>query len=208
MDVRKEILERKIIAIIRGASPGDVLLIAEALYEGGINMVEVTLNSPEPLKAIRALREKWKDTMLVGAGTVLDARSANESIEAGAQFILSPTLDPGTIVATKARGITSIPGAFTPTEVLAAYRMGADIVKVFPASAGPAYFKDLRGPLPQIPLMATGGVNLSNIRGFLHAGAAAFGIGGALVDTSLPVTPEYLQEITGKAHLFKEAIQP
>lgn len=208
MDVRNEILQRKIIAIVRGADPADVMAIAEALHEGGITMIEMTLNSKEPLKAITELTKKWKDKMLVGAGTVLDARSAGEAIDAGAQFILSPTLDPETIVATKTRGIVSIPGAFSATEILSAHRMGADIVKVFPASVGPAYIKDLRGPLPHIPLMPTGGVNLSNIRAFLHAGAVAFGIGGALVDTSLPLTKEYLQEISGKARLFREAILP
>jgi 2-dehydro-3-deoxyphosphogluconate aldolase/(4S)-4-hydroxy-2-oxoglutarate aldolase len=144
--------------------------------------------------------------VLVGAGTVLDAEMAKEAIDAGAQFIISPSLDVETIRVTKQGGAVSIPGAFTATEILSAYKNGGDIIKVFPASVGPAYFKDLRGPFPNIPLMPTGGVNLTNIHEFQKAGAVAFGVGSALVDTSLKITDEYLQGLTEKARKYMSAV--
>jgi 2-dehydro-3-deoxyphosphogluconate aldolase / (4S)-4-hydroxy-2-oxoglutarate aldolase len=208
MDTFSQIMDRKIVAIIRGAAPGDAQAIASALFEGGITMIEVTFNSPDPVAVISEMTATWGERVLVGAGTVLDVETARAAVAAGARFILSPMLDKGIIRATKDAGGVSIPGAFTPTEILDAFRSGADIIKVFPASVGPAYIRDIRGPFPHIPLMPTGGVNLSNIRTFLQAGAVAFGVGSALVDTSRPVNEEYLQEITHKARLLTEAIKP
>jgi 2-dehydro-3-deoxyphosphogluconate aldolase/(4S)-4-hydroxy-2-oxoglutarate aldolase len=201
-----QILEHKIVVIVRGIRPADFFKIAGALLDGGLNVIEVTLNSPDALSVIREASLQMGEQLLIGAGTVLDADAARAAIAAGAKFIISPTLDKETILATKEHGAVSIPGAFTPTEILAAFRYGADIIKVFPASAGAAYLKDIRGPLPQIPLMPTGGVNLSNIREFREAGAVAFGIGSALIDTSQPVTAEYLQEVTEKARRYAAAV--
>ena len=131
---------------------------------------------------------------------------AKAAMDAGAKFIISPSLDIETIRVTKEGGAVSIPGAFTATEIYAAYKNGGDIIKVFPASIGPGYLKDLRGPFPQIPLMPTGGVNLSNISDFKKAGAVAFGIGSALVDTTLKISDAYLKVLTEKAKRYVEAI--
>jgi 2-dehydro-3-deoxyphosphogluconate aldolase / (4S)-4-hydroxy-2-oxoglutarate aldolase len=206
MTTLSRILNHKIIAIIRGAQTEDVLHIASALCEGGVNVLEVTLNSPDALSSITRISTHMDEQVLVGAGTVLDAEMAREAMHAGAQFIISPSLDVETIHATKQGGAVSIPGAFTATEILSAYKNGGDIIKVFPATIGPSYFKDLRGPLPQIPLMPTGGVNLTNIRAFQQAGAVAFGVGSALVDTSLKITDAYLKELTEKARKYVEAV--
>jgi len=199
MTTLDNLLEAKIVAILRGVEPAHVPDIAAALDAGGIRALEITLNSPDALRVIHRLASRFTDRLLVGAGTVLDADEAKAAIAAGARFIISPALDIPTIQMTRELGAVSIPGAFTATEILTAYRNGADIVKVFPASVGVAYFRDLRGPLPRIPLMPTGGVNLENIRDFQKAGAVAFGIGSALVDARKEVTDKYLQDLTALA---------
>lgn len=207
MNVARLILQHKIIAIIRGARPADVLNIVYALQAGGIYAVEITLNSDDALSLIASVKAAVKDKMLVGAGTVLDAAAALAAIEAGAQFIISPSFNPEVIRVTKLAGIVSIPGAYTPTEIVDAYAAGADIIKVFPASS-PQYIKDIRGPLSHIPMMPTGGVNLSNINAFHQAGAVAFGIGSSLVNSSVPVNNDYLKALTKTAAAFVAAIKP
>lgn len=207
MDALSQILKKKIVAIIRGAEPENVPKIVEALYAGGIQLVEVTMNSENALLVIEKISSMFENQVLVGAGTVLDASSAQDAISAGASFIISPSLDKKTINATKRLGAVSIPGAFTASEILAAYDMGADIIKVFPASVGTTYFTDLRGPLPHIPLMPTGGVTLENIVAFRDAGAVAFGVGSALISRTPELSDEYLQQLTEKAARFVEAIQ-
>jgi 2-dehydro-3-deoxyphosphogluconate aldolase / (4S)-4-hydroxy-2-oxoglutarate aldolase len=205
MTTLSQLQQHKIIAIIRGAAPETVLPIVQALQEGGVRAVEVTLNSTNALKVIKELSGALKDKMLVGAGTVLDAASAADAIEAGAQFIISPSVDVETIKFTKEKGVVSIPGAFTATEIVTAYKAGADMIKVFPATS-PQYIKELKGPLDHIPLMPTGGINLQNIKDFQKAGAVAFGIGSALVDVKQEMTKEYLKQLTEKARLFIQAI--
>ena len=202
----RQILENKIVAIVRGVRPDAVPDIAAALHAGGIRLLEITLNSPDALAVIRNLSVRMDDRLLVGAGTVLDAAEAQAAIDAGARFIISPALDIPTIQVTRQLQAVSIPGAFTATEILTAYRNGADIIKVFPASVGAGYFRDLRGPLPHIPLMPTGGVSLENISDFYKAGAVAFGIGSALVNGKQPVTDEYLRQLTETAARFSKAI--
>jgi len=200
------ILESKIVAIIRGANPTDVLKIAEALHKGGVKALEITINSPKALSVIEKVADEMGNEVLVGAGTVLDAETARSAISAGAKFIISPTVDMETIKMTKRYGMISIPGAYTPTEILYAYANGGDIIKVFPASAGAFYIKDIRGPLPHIPLMPTGGVNLDNIYEYKEAGAVAYGIASALVDTKQEVTETYLQQLTDKARKYIQAV--
>ncbi|GAC1450249.1 MAG: bifunctional 4-hydroxy-2-oxoglutarate aldolase/2-dehydro-3-deoxy-phosphogluconate aldolase [Chitinophagaceae bacterium] len=207
MTVPDLLFKHKIVAIIRGTPPKDVIDIVRALHAGGIFAVEITLNSDDALQVIKEVSGVVKDNMLVGAGTVLNASAALAAIDAGAQFIISPCFDAETISVTKSRGIVSIPGAYTPTEIVKAYEAGADIVKVFPASS-PQYIKDIRGPLSHIPLMPTGGVNISNIRLFLEAGAVAFGIGSGLVDSRRPVAEDYLIELAKTAAAFVKAISP
>ena len=176
MNVLSRVLTNKIVAIIRGAEPGDVLQIAEALKQGGVDIVEVTLNSANALSVIGELAGKFGDEMLIGAGTVLDPKTAKTVIDLGAKFIVSPNVDVQTIQATKANAAVSIPGAFTATEIVNAYSNGGDIIKIFPAFTA-EYIKVLRGPLSHIPMMPTGGITLENISEFKKAGAAAFGIG-------------------------------
>lgn len=207
MSPLSHILENKVVAIVRGANPQSLLRIAEALHAGGVRLMEITLNSPGALASIEEISRQMDGRLLVGAGTVLDPETARAALLAGAKYIISPTLNKHTIRMTKRYGAVSIPGAYTATEILQAYEYGGDIIKVFPASAGGAgYFKDIAGPLPFIPLMPTGGVTLDNIRGFAAAGAAAFGLGSALVDTKQAVTDEYLAQLTEKARAFVAAV--
>jgi 2-dehydro-3-deoxyphosphogluconate aldolase / (4S)-4-hydroxy-2-oxoglutarate aldolase len=203
----QRIYEHRIVAILRGCDPLHVLPIAEALYAGGIRLLEITLNSPGAFEAIEAAGAGFGDRMVIGAGTVLEAAEATSAIAAGAKFILSPSLDAAVIRRTIDLGAVSIPGAFTPTEILSAWRLGAHMVKVFPASIGPAWFRDIRGPLPQIPLMATGGVRVSNIRDFDKAGAAAFGIGSSLVSPVASLTEADLHVLRVKAKAFVDALK-
>ena len=206
MTTLSQILETKIVAIIRGANPGDVLKIAKALSAGGVKALEITINSPKALSVIEEVADQMGQQVLVGAGTVLDAETARAAITAGAKFIISPTVDVKTIKMARRYGIVSIPGAYTPTEILTAYENGGDIIKVFPASIGAQYIKDIRGPLGHIPLMPTGGVNLENIGDFQKAGAVAFGIASALVDTKKEITEAYLQQLTDTAGKFIQAV--
>lgn len=205
MPVLQHILQHQIVAIIRGADPAGVIHIAKALNEGGIRILEITMNSEEPLRVIKEVADSLGDKMVIGAGTVLDAQTAREAVAAGAKFILSPTVDEEVIKVSKSLGVVSIPGAYTATEILTAYRYGADIVKVFPATS-PSYIKDIRGPLPQIPLLPTGGITPENIAEFKKAGAVGFGIGSALVNSKEAITPEYLTQLTEKARAFVNAI--
>jgi 2-dehydro-3-deoxyphosphogluconate aldolase/(4S)-4-hydroxy-2-oxoglutarate aldolase len=208
MGTLQKILDNKLLAILRGASPKDTIKIVKALYEGGIRVVEITMNSPKALSVIEMIADEFGKEMAVGAGTVLDPESARCALLAGAQFILSPTLNPETIKMTKRYGAVSIPAAFTPTEILEGYERGGDIIKVFPATVlGPKFIKDIRGPLPQIPLMPTGGVGLDNIKDYLDAGAAGLGIGSSLVNTKTEITEAYLMQLTEKAKQFTLAAQ-
>jgi 2-dehydro-3-deoxyphosphogluconate aldolase/(4S)-4-hydroxy-2-oxoglutarate aldolase len=200
-----KISAHKIIVILRGANPADVLKIAEALYAGGIRILEITMNSDQPLAVIEQLMGTMGDKMLIGAGTVLDIADAQNAIAAGASFILSPIVDPEVIRAAKKLGAVVIPGAYTPTEIVHAYKSGGDIIKVFPATS-PAYIKNILGPLPHIPLLPTGGINLENIAAYQQAGAVGFGIGSSLVNTNQPITDEYLQQLTEKSQKYIQAI--
>ena len=206
MSVLSQILEHKIIAIIRGVHPDDVLHLAEAMYAGGIRLLEVTMNSAEPLAVIREVSARMGDKMIIGAGTVLDARTTREAAAAGAKFILSPVLETEVVRAARDLGVVCIPGAYTATEVYAAYKQGADMIKIFPASS-PAYIKDISAPLPKMHLLPTGGITPENIKAFQQAGAAGFGIGSALVNAKAAVTPEYLRQITEKSKQFIQALQ-
>ena len=206
MNPLSQILDSKIVAIIRGAKSADVLKITRALLEGGIKVLEVTLNSEKALAVIEELADQIGDRVLIGAGTVLSAEAAKEAIAAGAKFIISPNVDIETIKMTKHLDVVSIPGAYTPTEIITAFNNGGDIIKVFPASGNVGYIKDIRGPLPHIPLMATGGVGINNILEFKKAGAAAFGIGSSLVNTKEEVTEAYLQQLTINANKLVQAL--
>ncbi|RPE13212.1 bifunctional 4-hydroxy-2-oxoglutarate aldolase/2-dehydro-3-deoxy-phosphogluconate aldolase [Chitinophaga lutea] len=206
MSTLDHILEHKIIAIVRGVQPADVLYLAEAMYAGGIRLLEVTMNSAEPLEVIREVSAKMGDKMIIGAGTVLDAATARAAAAAGARFILSPILDTDVIKTARDLGIVCIPGAYTATEIYAAYKQGADMIKVFPATSA-AYIKDISAPLPKMHLLPTGGITPENIKDFQRAGAAGFGIGSALVNAKAAVTPDYLQQLTRQSQRFIQALQ-
>lgn len=206
MSILSSILENKIVAIVRGANPSDSLAIARAMLSGGVKILEITLNSPGAETTIQELVKELGSEMLIGAGTVLDEEAAGRAIESGASFIISPHTDPAVIKTTKESGLVSIPGAFTPGEILAAHRFGGDIVKVFPAVLGPGYIRDVLAPLPHILLMPTGGIHADNIRQFREAGAAAFGIGSALFNVREKLTPHYLSGITEKAKQLVSAL--
>jgi 2-dehydro-3-deoxyphosphogluconate aldolase / (4S)-4-hydroxy-2-oxoglutarate aldolase len=201
MNILSQILHYKIVAILRGAQPKEVFSIVEALFKGGIRLVEITLNSENALVLINEISTKMRDKMLIGAGTVLDLASAEAAISSGAQFIISPSLNVEVIKYVRQKNLVVIPGAYTATEILTAFNAGADIVKVFPAGS-PQYIKDLRGPLSHIPLMPTGGINILNIREFQKAGAVAFGVGSSLVNPDMQITDSSLQQLAVQANQF------
>ncbi|OOV76651.1 bifunctional 4-hydroxy-2-oxoglutarate aldolase/2-dehydro-3-deoxy-phosphogluconate aldolase [Mammaliicoccus fleurettii] len=203
MDTLKIIKETKLIAILRNADPNNILPIVKTLYKAGVRAIEVTMNSPKALESIELIANEMKGKVVVGAGTVLDAESARLAILNGATFILSPTVNKDTIRMSKKYGAVSIPGALTPTEILEAYEYGGDIIKVFPTTTmGPQYIKDLQGPLPHIPLLPTGGVDLNNVEDFIKAGAVGVGLGSALVNTKVEITDGYYDDLEKTAQSF------
>ncbi len=202
----QKILQHKIVAILRGFSAGDVINIVTALYEGGIRLIEVTMNSDDALHLIKKLSNKFENKMLVGAGTVLTVRDARAAMDAGAKFLISPTVELDVIKTANDNEIVSIPGAYTPTEVFNAYKNGADIIKIFPAQP-PEYLKQLLAPLNQVLLMPTGGIDINNIREYKKAGACSFGIGSSLVSNKEKVDEMFFQNITARAKRFVETIK-
>jgi 2-dehydro-3-deoxyphosphogluconate aldolase / (4S)-4-hydroxy-2-oxoglutarate aldolase len=185
--IPEEIAGPRVVAIGRGLPAERIERIAEGLVAGGIRAFEITLNSPDAFSAIAALAERWGARLLVGAGTVLDVEGAARAAEAGARFIVSPHTDPALIDWAVGRGLPVFPGAFSPTEILSAWRSGATAVKLFPASvAGPAFVREFRGPFRDIPLIATGGVTIETAPGFLSAGAVAVGMGSWLTGDGEP----------------------
>jgi len=183
LDDLQRVLNGGIVAIIRAPSSEQLVGVARALFEGGIDVIEVTLTVPDAIGIISQVHRELGDRILLGAGSVLDTETARSAILAGAEFIVSPTVNPSVIQLCHRYDKAVMPGAFTPTEVLTAWEAGADIVKVFPADiGGPAHLKALHGPLPQIRLMPTGGVNLDTLGPFVSAGACAVGLGSALVE--------------------------
>jgi 2-dehydro-3-deoxyphosphogluconate aldolase/(4S)-4-hydroxy-2-oxoglutarate aldolase len=196
-----------VVAVVRATSGEQLVDVAEALAAGGIDAVEITFSVPQAHRVIEKVAAKLGTRILLGAGTVLDAETARIALLSGAEFVVSPTLDLRVIEVCRRYGKPVMPGAFSPTEILAAWQAGADIVKVFPCDVlGPAYLKALAGPLPQIRLMPTGGVNLETIDAFLQAGAFALGVGGALVDAKL-IEAGNLNEIQSRAKRFADAVR-
>lgn len=179
----QRVLDRGLVAIIRAPS-GELLAdVAEALLDGGIDVIEVTFTVPKAASIIEKVADRLGDKILLGAGSVLDAETARTAMLAGAEFIVSPVVREDVIRSCNRYSKVVMPGAFTPTEVLNAWDAGADVVKVFPADVGgPAYLKAVHGPLPHVRLMPTGGVDLDTLESFINAGACAVGLGSALVE--------------------------
>ena len=201
-----ELEKSRLVAIMRRTEASAAVAIAEALVSGGIPTLEVTCDSPGALEMIRVIRREMGDRVFVGAGTVLDGQTAESALEAGAKFLVSPHLDAALVQSFAKRGVPWIPGAFTATEVLSAWRAGAVVVKLFPAGpVGPGYIRDLRGPLRDVPLLPTGGVTVDNAADFLEAGAWGLGLGSALVDNKL-VQAGRFGEIANRARLLTQAV--
>ena len=209
----QDICSQKLIAIIRGADEAQAVAAAEVLCAGGVTLVEVTFNQKEPesfvhtANAIRAIREKLGDRMLVGAGTVTSPELVELAAKHSAQHIVSPDTDPAVIARTRELGLVSLPGAYTPTEAKQAHNAGADFVKLFPCVGdAPAYIKALCGPLNHIRFLAVGGVTADNAKSFLQAGAVGLGVGSSLVNPTWAAAGEYFK-ITEEAKRFVANIQ-
>lgn len=199
--VLKSLQDIGLVPVLRAESVEQALALAGAIADGGVTVLEITMTVPGAIQVIRKLAEQRPD-LLIGAGTVLDAETARMCILEGAQFVVSPALNFGTIEMCHRYSIAVLPGALTPTEIVNAWQAGADVVKVFPVSAlgGAKYLTALRGPLPQVQLIPTGGVSLTNAREFLDAGAFALGVGSDLVDAKAVAAgrPEVVTESARK----------
>lgn len=185
-EIVRQIEDIGIVPVVRAASADEAMQAIDAIKEGGIDVLEITMTVPGAIKVIEKVADKYGDDVLVGAGTVLDPETARACMLAGAQFIVSPALNVKTIEICRRYGVPIAPGALTPTEVVAAWTAGADFVKVFPAGSvgGASYIKNLLGPLPQLKLIPTGGVSLKTAADFIKAGARALGVGTDLVDVT------------------------
>jgi 2-dehydro-3-deoxyphosphogluconate aldolase/(4S)-4-hydroxy-2-oxoglutarate aldolase len=179
----RQILDCGIMAVVRSSDSRQLTEVVAALTDGGVGVVEITMTVPDSLGVLRQVRRELGDRVLLGAGTILDAETGRAALLAGAEYLVAPTLNLDVIRLCKRYSKVVMPGALTPTEILTAWEAGADIVKVFPAEVvGPAFFKALRGPLPHIRLMPTGGVDLGTAAEFLRAGACCLGVGSQLVE--------------------------
>ena len=196
-----------VVAVIRLQDGSRLRGVVDALAAGGITALEVTMTVPRAIELIGEIAPTLPAGFVIGAGTVVDPETARAAVQAGARFIVGPVFRPAVIEASHAAGAAAMPGCFSPTEILAAWDAGADVVKVFPATAlGPAYFKDLRGPLPHVKLLPTGGVSLENAGDWIRAGAVAVGVGGALIDPKLVAAGNYAA-ITERARRFVERVR-
>src|SRR5437588_1357448 len=206
--VRDRIMEIGIVPVVRASSPGEARIAAAAVCQGGIPIVEITMTVPGALEVIRELAKNSASDVLVGAGTVLNAEAARRCLDAGAQFLVSPGLNLQTVELAVREEKLMMAGALTPTEVITAWEAGADLVKVFPCGqvGGAKYIKALRGPLPQVPLVPTGGVSLHTAAEFIEAGAAALGVGGELVRSDA-LRAGKSQIITENARKFAEIVK-
>lgn len=208
----QKVLDKKLIAIVRGVYGEDCLKLAEALYAGGVEMMEVTFDQSQPEKlsqtsgTVRLLCERLGDKMIFGAGTVTTTEMVQLAEDAGAQFIVSPDTNEAVIRKTVADELVSMPGAMTPTEILQAHEYGADFVKLFPASAlGASYLKAVKAPINHVRMLAVGGVNEQNLKSFLDAGAVGAGVGGNLVNKAWIAAGEF-DKITAAAKAFTDQL--
>ena len=204
----KILIESGIVPVVRASSADEAINIVDAIVKGGINIIEITMTVPDAIGVIKTIAEKFKDDILLGAGTVLNAETARASILAGAEFIVSPCFSEELIKICRRYSKIVIPGAMTPTEILKAWEMGADMVKVFPVGnlGGPKYIRALKAPLPQILLNSTGGVNLENAGEFIKAGTSVISVGSSLLDRKA-ISEKKFEVLTKKAMRFVEEIQ-
>lgn len=208
--VLDRIYAEKIIAIVRGIPSTQIVSLARALESGGVSCIEVTFDQTAPeetLASLRAVKEAMGGAVCLGAGTVMTVEQVEQSVQAGAEYIISPNVDEAVIRATKRLDKISIPGAMTPTETAFAWQCGADIVKLFPAGLlGPAYIKAVKAPLKHIPVTAVGNITVDNCASFIEAGAVGVGVGGSLVSARL-VAQGRFDEITAAARAYREKLK-
>ncbi|MFT9848827.1 bifunctional 4-hydroxy-2-oxoglutarate aldolase/2-dehydro-3-deoxy-phosphogluconate aldolase [Aneurinibacillus sp. REN35] len=207
MNVYDAVMENHLISIVRGIEKNDILPLAQALYDGGIRLVEVTMNTKDASEMISLLNEQFEGKLLIGAGTVLDVETAQRAYSAGATYFITPNVDEEVIQFALDHTIGILPGVMTPSEVVHAYKAGARMVKVFPTSSlGSTYIKELQGPLSHIPMVAVGGITPENVAAFIKAGAVGVGVGGSLIDKTAIKQGDF-KSITEKAALFLENIK-
>jgi 2-dehydro-3-deoxyphosphogluconate aldolase/(4S)-4-hydroxy-2-oxoglutarate aldolase len=206
-DILNRILDLKAIAVIRMADSTKLVSVVEAILEGGVECVEITMTVPDAIRIIKDVSREIGDRALIGAGTVMDRDTALQTIEAGAQFVVAPVFNPQVVEAVHDQGFVAIPGAFSPAEIVAAWEAGADVVKIFPATVlGPKYIKDFRGPLPQIRLCPTGGVTVDNAGEWIKAGASCVGIGSDLLNKQA-IADNRFEVLTERARRMVASIQ-
>ncbi len=206
-EVCRTLLETKVVAVIRVDSSAHLLAAAAALHKGGVKALEITMTSPGALEVIKEANEKLDADVVIGVGSVLDPETARAAILAGAKYVVGPILNLDMIKMCQRYSIPCVPGAFTPTEILQAWDAGADFVKIFPATKlGPSFIKDIKGPMPQVRLTPTGGVNLDNAAEFIKAGASFVGVGGSLVKKEL-IAEKKWDDLTALAAQFIERVK-
>jgi 2-dehydro-3-deoxyphosphogluconate aldolase/(4S)-4-hydroxy-2-oxoglutarate aldolase len=188
----KKIITDKIVAVVRLSEDKDVMQIIDAIYKGGITSIEITMTTPNAIKIIEMLNNEYENKLLVGVGSVINVKMAEEAISAGAKYVVSPVYNSSIIEISHKKDIPAMPGCFTPTEIYQAYETGADIIKVFPANiTGMKFFKAVKAPLPFLKLMPTGGVSLTNANEWIKAGACAVGVGSALLEKEVLADKRY-----------------
>ncbi len=203
-DIIQRIESSGVVAILRASSSGELVDVVKALCEGGLTCIEVTMTTPNALAVIEEARSVCGETAAIGVGTVLDTETARAAILAGAQFVVTPILDVPTIELCRRYSVPIVPGTMTPTEIVRAWQAGADLIKVFPLGRlGASYIRDLKGPLPQIKLLATGGVDLDNVGELIRAGASAVGAGTSLVSKEALRTRDFAAMRTTAAEFLK-----
>ena len=203
----QRVLDCGVVAVVRFSDPGPLVEVVRALADGGVSVAEVTFTVPSAVDVIREAKRQLGDRVLLGAGTVLDTETARAAFLAGAEFVVAPNTNLDVIRMCRRYDKLVMPGAFTPTEVITAWEAGADVVKVFPADVvGPAFFRALRGPLPQVKLMPTGGVDLTTAAEFLKAGAVCLGVGGQLVEPKAVAAGDFAR-ITALAREYTSVVK-
>jgi 2-dehydro-3-deoxyphosphogluconate aldolase/(4S)-4-hydroxy-2-oxoglutarate aldolase len=204
----QRLVDSGVVAVMRGADADTILEVATALKDGGVTAFEITADNPDAMGLIDEVSASFDESeAIVGAGTVLDSGTARAAITSGAEFVVGPTFDAGVVETCNRYGVPVAPGVLTPTEALTAYEAGADLAKVFPASSmGPGHLSSIAGPLPQIPLMPTGGIDVGNAAEYIRAGAAVVGAGSALMDDDAVAAGDF-ESITGTAREFTRTIE-
>jgi 2-dehydro-3-deoxyphosphogluconate aldolase/(4S)-4-hydroxy-2-oxoglutarate aldolase len=206
-DTLSRISDLGLLAVIRGPSPELTFKMVEALIAGGVFGIEITFSTPSAGEVVKELEKTYGSQILLGMGTLTSVEHVQEAVEAGAQFVVSPHCEEGLAKAMTATGLATMIGAFTPSEIVKAHRLGSDVVKLYPGSSGtPKYLRSLRAPFPDIPIMPTGGVNIENIKEWFAAGAFAVGAGSALCPSAWAVEGRF-KEITERANAFVQEVE-